>query len=73
MIRQRTYDSINWMFTRSNLEKPSDSTAPPWVASVSIDPEMSKTQIMEIGCLFSGAEGEVIFMLIARSPSIMVD
>lgn len=41
-------------FTKSSLENPSDYTAPPWVASVSMDPEMSRTQIIEAEGLTAG-------------------
>lgn len=46
--------------TKSNLENPSDSTAPPWVASVSIEPEMSSTHMIETDGLAAGAYGVVI-------------
>ena len=59
--------------TKSNLENPSDSTAPPWVASVSMEPDMSRTHIIEIAGLFWGSAGEVIFTFTRRSPSTIAD
>lgn len=59
--------------TKSSLENPSDSTAPPWVASVSMDPEMSSTQIMDAGSLVAGASGAVILRFMSRSLLKTVD
>lgn len=59
--------------TKSNLEKPSDYSFPGWVASVSIDPDISKTQMMDTEGLGVGASGETIFKLIWRSSSITDD
>ena len=46
--------------TKSSLENPSDSALPGWVASVSIEPEISSTQMIDTDGLTAGAGGDVI-------------